>query len=153
MARKGPVARPWPHRFITKFVVLGDDACWPWTASLLRNGYGRFGFAAGDIRLAHRVAYEFWIGPVPEGLQVDHVREWGCTMRHCVNPNHLEAVTQRENLLRGNGWAGLNSRKVRCPRGHDYNAENTLIYSGRRECRECNRQACARYYRQHNQES
>ena len=88
---------------------------------------------------AHRLAYELVKGPISDGLQIDHL----CRNRACINPDHLEAVTQRENILRGEGVAALNARKTHCPQGHAYDEENTLILTGRQAgARRC--QICAR---------
>src|SRR6266496_2265386 len=78
----------------------GSRACWLWTGKTGRDGYGRIGLGGRGalVRVrAHRFAYELLIGPIPDGLQIDHL----CRVRHCVNPAHLEPVTQRENILRG----------------------------------------------------
>lgn len=96
------------ERFWAKVNKTGD--CWLWTAALHRNGYGAFRLN-GKVALAHRVAYEIGKGPIPEGMQIDHV----CHRRHCVRPDHLRAVTQKQNLenltggrnpsgLRGVSW-------------------------------------------------
>lgn len=78
----------------------GPGACWPWTAGICtRTGYGNIWWL-GRAQSAHRIAYELAIGPIPPGLTVDHVEARGCTLRHCVNPAHLEAVTQAENNRR-----------------------------------------------------
>lgn len=85
---------------------------------------------------AHRYAYEHFIGPIPEGLQVDHL----CRVRNCVNPDHLEAVTCRENVLRGDGVAAANARATHCPQGHAYDEANTYTWTnGGRHCRACAR--------------
>lgn len=121
------------------------DGCWLWTGATMRNGYGVFkvGSSAGTV-LAHRFSYEIHVGPIPDGMQIDHVRDRGCTNRHCVNPAHLEAVPQRENLRRGDGFVGFNSRKTRCPNGHPYDA---VYDSGRgkpeRTCTTCQRRPSA----------
>jgi hypothetical protein len=98
---------------------------------------------------AHVVAWEAFHGrPVPSGMQIDHVchnldptcdGSHGCTHRACVNPQHLEAVTRRENILRGSAPAAVNARKTHCIRGHEFTPENTLIESGgkTRRCRTC----------------
>jgi hypothetical protein len=101
-----------PQRFWDK--VKKTDTCWLWTGGKDGAGYGAFG--DGQERLAHRLAYKDLKGPIPEGLQIDHL----CCVRHCVNPDHLEAVTQKENILRGNGPCAQNARKQCCPRGHEY---------------------------------
>lgn len=81
------------------------------------------------------MSHELHKGPIPEGLVIDHL----CRNRGCVNPDHLEAVTQRENILRGEGLAAANARKTHCPKGHPYSGENLYVVpsSGRRQCRIC----------------
>lgn len=113
--------------------------CWLWKGPLQKHGYGAIGG-----RLAHRVAYELLKGPIPEGLQLDHL----CRVRPCVNPEHLEPVTPKTNCLRGFGPGGLNAQKTHCPRGHEYSDANTYVRTGRlpaRGCRACNRIAQAAY--------
>jgi HNH endonuclease len=120
------------ERFMRK--VQKSDGCWLWTASGNGHGYGQFRHN-GTTRAAHRVAYELMIGPIPSGLHIDHL----CRVRLCVNPAHLEAVTQRENNCRadaGKYWAA----KTHCPRGHEYSPGNTAVLrSGSRICKVCRR--------------
>ena len=127
---------------------VGPESCWLWLGP--RNGkwqYGNF----HDSRLtpprwrAHRFAYELLVGPIPEGLTLDHL----CFNTLCVNPKHLEPVTMRENLMRGNGFSAKAARATHCPQGHPYDEANTRITpQGWRACRECARTKWrARYYR------
>lgn len=114
--------------------VERTEGCWLWTASQLWNGYGQLRWQTKQ-RTAHRVAYELLVGPIPEGLQLDHL----CSVRHCVNPAHLEAVTQQENIRRSaSNW----NHSTTCKRGHDI-TDPANIYvipsNGKRQCRECMR--------------
>jgi len=119
------------------------NGCWQWTGRLTPDGYGH-SFIDGKLRMAHRVVYERAIGPIPPGLQLDHL----CRNRGCVNPYHMQPVTQRENALRGNGFSGVNARKTHCPRGHKFSEENTYRSpKGGRFCRACRRTSNRERYR------
>ena len=125
------------ERFWLK-VQKTDDGCWLWTGQIERNGYGRIsaGGAQGRMLMVHRVAYELMVGPIPEGLEIDHVKGRGCVHRNCVRPDHLEPVTHRENCLRARPAALAD----RCGRGHAYTPENTRLRpGGARACKECQR--------------
>lgn len=101
---------PLPERFWKK--VDKTASCWLWTASLAK-GYGQF-HMNGALRMAHRVAYEALIGPIAVGLDLDHL----CRVPRCVNPDHLEPVTHRENVLRSESFAAKQVMRTECPHGH-----------------------------------
>lgn len=123
-----------PERFARK-VAVAPTGCWIWEASRNQYGYGQFYFA-GQPRKAHRLAYEWAMGEIPVGLEIDHL----CKVRECVNPAHLEPVTHRENLLRGDTFQAANAAKTHCKRGHEFSPENTRVVAGRwRKCRTCMR--------------
>jgi hypothetical protein len=136
---RGSVKRDMGTRFWEK--VQKTETCWLWTAQIAKNGYGRFK-PEYIARQAHRVAYELLIGPIPDGLQLDHL----CRVRHCVNPAHLEPVTGRENILRGFAPSACRARQTECWRGHPFDDVNTYRRTdGTRACRECNRDSVRRY--------
>ena len=118
--------------------------CWLWLGSIA-GGYGRYGKGPGTT-MAHRIAWEMEHGPIPDGLELDHL----CRVRRCVNPSHLELVTHRENVLRGEGIAAREAVQTHCKYGHEFTPENTLPQScGRRgrRCRECKRAEGREYQR------
>jgi len=126
-------ARFWPK-------VEKTDGCWNWIAGKNAHGYGAIAAGQGknkSMLRAHRVAWELTNGPIPEGLQLDHL----CRNRAYVNPAHLEPVTQRENMLRGEGVTGTNSRKTHCKNGHSLSDALMHLKPGWRRCRECHRLA------------
>ncbi len=121
----------------------GPRGCWLWTGGTSQKGYGRFALGRKMIS-AHRYAYEIAVGPIPDGLEIDHVKARGCQHRHCVNPAHMEAVTGKVNTLRGESPSARHARQVTCALGHEFTAENTYRRpDGRRVCRACRRRVDA----------
>jgi len=127
------------ERLLAKF-ILSNTGCWLWSGSTTPGGYGRI-VAGGRKRYAHRVSYELAYGPIQEGLQIDHL----CRVTICINPEHMEAVTNRENVLRGNTFAAHNVAKTHCPLGHAYDEANTTRDNGKRKCRTCLRKRSREY--------
>jgi len=116
----------------------GPGRCWPWTGTLNNSGYGRI-YVNGRKVLVHRLAYELEVGPIGDGLEIDHVRARGCQSTACCNPAHLEAVTPEENRRRAD-LGRAQAAKTHCPQGHLYAGENLRIKpDGSRECRTCKR--------------
>jgi hypothetical protein len=140
-----PFGRTPEQRFWEK--VDKSGACWLWTGALYKDGYGAFRDGEGRTRAAHRIAYLYSGGVIPAGRVLDHL----CRVRLCVNPEHLEPVTHRMNVVvRGVGpTSRVNAEKTHCVRGHEFTPENTYRqpykYGVQRRCRECKRAADARF--------
>lgn len=125
------------------------NGCWHWTGVVDRDGYGHVGYAGRRGETLHRAVYMEFVGPIPDGFEVDHVchnedpacirlgRE--CAHRRCGNPAHLRAVSPADNSRAGKG------KLTECPHGHPYDEANTYTHGGRRFCRQCNRVAGAAY--------
>jgi hypothetical protein len=122
--------------FWPKVTAPNDNGCMLWTASLNQKGYGQFMHRRKMFK-AHRLAYELKVGPIPEGLHIDHL----CRVRNCVTPEHLEAVTPGENSRRGvSHWGARNA----CSRGHLYEDERPYVArNGSRQCNACRRERYA----------
>lgn len=140
LARVARLSATIEKRFWKKVDQDGPNGCWLWTDALNRDGYGKMGvgFTADDrvvFESAHRLSHELLKGPIPDGLQIDHL----CRNRACVNPDHLEAVTGQVNTLRGEGPTAVHAAKTHCIHGHEYTPENTGRGAHGRFCRTCDR--------------
>ena len=128
-------------RFMAKIEVDPTTDCWNWTGNLGWQGYGQFWSEKQKTVRAHRWSFNRWNDAVPDGMQLDHL----CRNRKCANPFHLESVTPRENVLRGDTPASRNAAKAECNEGHPLAGPNLRINSrGDRVCRECSRAASRR---------
>lgn len=131
---------------------INTDDCMLYARNLGSNGYGRTNWYINGVNTSiqvHRAMYEYFIGPIPDGLVVDHL----CRTPACINPDHLEPVTQKENLDRGYGISAINGRKTHCIKGHEFTPETTTINKNRgdRVCRLCVRERDRRYYKSRKQ--
>ena len=142
-------ARGLPQRFWEKVDKHGPPpsgapslgACWLWRGAL-SDGYGVWWVARAN-KPAHVSAYVDARGPLPDGMQLDHL----CRVRSCCNPAHLEPVSCRTNLLRGDTLAAANAKKTHCPKGHALADSNLYVHDGRRACLRCRRDTSAAWNR------
>lgn len=136
-----------PLRMRQKIQFVESD-CWEWTGSISTSGYGRVGWDK-KAREAHRVIYTLLVGPIPDGLVLDHIchteactktgRE--CLHRRCQNPTHLRVVTRAANAMRSTSPPAINAQKTACAKGHEYTEETSTIDGGTRRCLICRREA------------
>jgi hypothetical protein len=135
--KKSPLSET--QRFWAK--VAKTEGCWLWLAGKSSAGYGNVKMD-GRWQGAHRVAYTLLRGPIPEGLQLDHL----CRNRACVNPAHLDPCTAKENAMRSElTLQSRNKRKTHCPKGHPYGGDNLVVVRGERYCRECRNQSTRKW--------
>lgn len=132
-------------RFWSKVDRRGPEECWPWTGPVHKRGYGKITDDRTTL-LAHRVAFSMESGRIKSDLIVDHI----CNNPICVNPGHLQMITQRRNVMRGKGLAAENARKTHCKNGHPLSGENLVLIrqkNGRNErrCRTCSRETGRRH--------
>jgi hypothetical protein len=125
------------EKFDKKYKVVASG-CWEWQAFVSSDGYGRFNVQRGEPSSAHRYSYARFKGCIPDGCEIDHL----CRNRRCVNPEHLEAVSKKTNILRGEGPTAINARKLTCKYGH------TLVRKPwQRVCPECRRVASLKWWK------
>jgi hypothetical protein len=131
------VGKPLIERFWAKVEIT--PSCWLWHGIVRSKtcpyGVIQVGGLHSSMLLAHRLSYELMVGPIPEGLFLDHL----CRNKLCVNPEHLEPVTNRENQMRGVGFVATNARKTHCVNGHEFTPDNIYRHPqrGSRLCRKC----------------
>lgn len=136
-----PSARSALIRRLYSRLIIDPSGCLLWQGNLDRYGYGKIWVSGRQVQV-FRVTYALFVASIPDGFEVDHL----CRVRNCASPAHLEAVTGKENNLRGNSFAAINARKTKCDNGHAYAPENTYLNpSGSRDCRMCIRDRVARY--------
>jgi hypothetical protein len=148
--QRGRPPKSLEERFWSHVLVRGTDDCWPWQG-YLTNGYGKL----GDVG-AHRISYRLAGGVLPPGWQLDHLCHTldptcpggaTCPHRRCVNPLHLEPVSNRTNVLRGKTVTAANAAKVECVNGHSL--ADAYVISGRRVCRPCSLEHSRRWREDH----
>lgn len=118
--------------FCTRVMPVTESGCWLWVGWVRPDGYGELHYR-GLRDYAHRIAYRLFKSDIPPSMQVDHL----CRVRCCVNPDHLQAVTQRENILRGYSAPSLNAKRTHCIRGHELLGENLTKIATRPRGRIC----------------
>jgi len=140
---RGKTSLPPIARFENLFIPEPNSGCWLWTGALDAKGYGVFSLPGRKRVRAHRFSFEFYCYEVRADLDIDHL----CRMRSCVNPDHLEPVTHKENMRRS-PVVGKWDRGVitHCPHGHEYTPDNSYLHKGVRHCRSCGRIRSLRRY-------
>lgn len=119
-------------KFMT--LVSVEQDCWRWMGSVRGGRYGQFyDPRAKKMQLAHRISFELFNGPPPPGLVIDHI----CRNKVCVNPKHLRAISNKENVLIGDGPFAVNARKTHCNRGHAFDRQKQDRGMRIRECQKC----------------
>lgn len=124
------------QKFNSKYIPVPESGCWIWIGRLCRCDYAQVQIA-GVRKMAHRAAYELFVGPIPDDMDLDHV----CRVRCCVNPSHLRPLTHKENILCGAGLTAKHAKKTHCIRGHPLSGPNLRFCENKNErvCRQCNK--------------
>lgn len=121
-------------RFLATVEPVTESGCWIWHGKSGTGGYGQVHiYGARASTQAHRLSYELFVGCIQHGLQIHHK----CGVRLCVNPEHLQAMTGKENNLLSNSMSANNARKTQCNSGHELSGSNVYSYKGKRLCRAC----------------
>lgn len=135
-----------------RYIPVTESGCWLWLGHTTRTGYG-IGYFGSTPKIvqAHRYFYTAFKGEIPNGLTIDHL----CRVRCCVNPDHMEAVPMRTNVLRGTSFSARNARKTMCKNGHEFSDDNTWTFTDKkgrvsRKCKECSKASFRRWYRRKN---
>lgn len=123
-----------PERIEAKISPEPNSGCWLWTGGLRdkKDGYGGVGWE-GKVWRSHKLVYTLLVHSVPDNMDLDHL----CRNRICCNPDHLEPVTRKVNIHRGEGVARHKALQTHCKHGHEFNEANTYSYRGNRLCRPC----------------
>lgn len=133
-----------PKRIACKIMPVTESGCWIWLGSQLGRDRSRYGsvWFHGRNRAVHRVIYEIFKGEIGDSLVLDHL----CRVTLCCNPDHIEPVDNRTNILRGVGAAAVAAKAIRCRNGHDFSGDNLRVYKGGRKCIICTREQGRRAY-------
>lgn len=132
------------ERFKSRYIPEPNSGCWLWTGTTMMNGYGVMSLGKrGKKMLAHRYSYEEYKGAIGDGLVLDHL----CRVQCCVNPDHLEAVKQKVNVMRGIGIPVERKAQTHCVNGHEFTDSNTVVRRGCRECRICVKESKKAWWR------
>lgn len=138
-----------PEYIMNRVEIIPFSGCWIWMRSLDRYGYGG-SVLRGEYRIIHRLSYELFVGKIPVGLTLDHL----CRVRCCVNPYHLEPVSQAENKRRAHDFERLHSIDTHCHSGHERNKENKYVAKdGSIACRICNNNSSKKYHERKRREA
>ena len=149
MKKFGPIPKSPTERMWAKVERGGPDECWPFVGQIIPAGYGLVSMPAGSGYLrAHRLAWESVNGPIPDGIDIDHMCHNvdpncaggdSCLHRRCCNPAHLDATTRRINTLRGKTLASRKAAQTHCVNGHELVGVNLYVHRqrGTRMCRTC----------------